>query len=176
MTIERKRLSQLFFPIFLETLCSILAGIVDTLMLSTEGDQAVGAVGTATTYINIFIILFLVISTGMTAVMTQYIGAGRPGIAQRVKRLGLGFNLVFGTVVTLILCCFGGSILEAIGIADQLLESAKIYLQTVGFFCICNALIPVFSSYLRAFGHTPAAGTSKTESKPRIPRGTWPDS
>ena len=59
MTIERKRLPQLFFPIFLETLCSILAGIVDTLMLSAEGDQAVGAVGTATTYINIFIILFL---------------------------------------------------------------------------------------------------------------------
>lgn len=154
MTIERKRLPQLFFPIFLETLCSILAGIVDTLMLSVEGDQAVGAVGTATTYINIFIILFLVISTGMTAVMTQYIGSGRPGIAQRVKRLGLAFNLVFGAVVTLILCCFGGFILEAIGIAEQLLEPAKIYLQTVGFFCICNALIPVFSSYLRAFGHT----------------------
>ena len=29
MAIERKRLPQLFFPIFLETLCSILAGIVD---------------------------------------------------------------------------------------------------------------------------------------------------
>ena len=84
MTVERKRLPQLFFPIFLETLCSILAGIVDTLMLSVEGDQAVGAVGTAVTYINLFIILFLVISTGMTAVMTQYIGAGRRGIDQRV--------------------------------------------------------------------------------------------
>ena len=154
MTIERKRLPQLFFPIFLETLCSILAGIVDTLMLSVEGDQAVGAVGTATVYVNIFIILFLVISTGMTAVMTQYIGAGRPGIAQRVKRLGLLFNLVFGAVVTLILVCFGGDILEAIGVAAQLRRSAKTYLQTVGFFCICNALIPVFSSYLRAFGHT----------------------
>lgn len=154
MTIEQKRLPQLFFPIFLETLCSILAGIVDTLMLSVEGDQAVGAVGTAVTYINLFIILFLVISTGMTAVMTQYIGAGRPGIAQQVKRLGLRFNLVFGTGVTLVLLCFGGDILEAIGVADQLQESARIYLQTVGFFCVCNALIPVFSSYLRAFGHT----------------------
>ena len=154
MTIEQKRLPQLFFPIFLETLCAILAGIVDTLMLSVEGDQAVGAVGTAVTYVNIFIILFLVISTGMTAVMTQYIGAGRPGIAQRVKRLGLRFNLVFGAAVTVLLLCFGGDILEAIGVTDQLQENAKIYLQTVGFFCVCNALIPVFSSYLRAFGHT----------------------
>ena len=92
MNIERKRLPQLFFPIFLETLCAILAGIVDTLMLSAEGDQAVGAVGTATTYINIFVILFLVISTGMTAVMTQYIGAGRPGIARFVvmRKVNMG--------------------------------------------------------------------------------------
>ena len=154
MTMTRKSLPQLFFPLFLETLCSILAGIVDTLMLSIEGDQAVGAVGTATTYINIFVILFLVISTGMTAVMTQYIGSGRPGIAQRVMRLGLGFNLVIGTAVTLVLFFFGGNILVGIGIADQLLEPAGIYLRTVGLFCICNALIPVFSSYLRSFGHT----------------------
>ena len=157
MTIERKRLPQLFFPIFLETLCSILAGIVDTLMLSAEGDRAVGAVGTATTYINIFIILFLVISTGMTAVMTQYIGAGRPGVARRVMGVGLLFNLTVGAVVTVILCCFGGRILEGIGIAPPLYGPAKTYLQTVGVFCICNALIPVFSSYLRSFGHTAPA-------------------
>ena len=157
MSIERKRLPQLFFPIFLETLCAILAGIVDTLMLSAEGDQAVGAVGTATTYINIFVILFLVISTGMTAVMTQYIGAGRPGIARRVMGLGLLFNLVIGTTVTVILCCFGGSILQRIGIARQLYVPAKTYLQTVGLFCICSALIPVYSSYLRSFGHTAPA-------------------
>ena len=41
-----------------------------------------------------------------------------------------------------------------LGIAVQLLEPAKTYLQIVGAFCICNALIPIFSSYLRAFGHT----------------------
>ena len=70
MPSDKKRLPQLFFPIFFEVLCSILAGVVDTLMLSTEGDQAVGAVGTANTYISIFVIMFSVISSGMIAVMT----------------------------------------------------------------------------------------------------------
>ena len=157
MNIEKKSLPQLFFPIFLETFCAILAGIVDTLMLSAESDQAVGAVGTATTYINIFVILFLIISTGMTAVMTQYIGAGRPGIARRVMGIGLLFNLVIGVAVTIVLGCFGGTILKTIGIAQQLYQPAKTYLQTVGMFCICNALIPVCSSYLRSFGHTAPA-------------------
>ena len=36
---------------------------VDTLMLSSVSDQAVGAVGTANTYISVFIIMFGVISS-----------------------------------------------------------------------------------------------------------------
>ena len=58
LTKDRKTLHQLFFPIFFEILCSILTGVVDTLMLSSEGDQAVGAVGTANSYISIFVIMF----------------------------------------------------------------------------------------------------------------------
>lgn len=159
MNIKQKRLSQLFFPIFLETICAFLAGIADTLMLSWEGDQAVGAVGTATTYFNIFIFLFTVVSSGMMAVMTQYIGGGRPGIARRAMRLGGLFNLALGAVSSLVLFCFAQPILETIGIARQLLEPAKTYLQTVGLFSICSALIPVYSSYLRSFGHTAPAMT-----------------
>ncbi len=153
MATEQKKLHQLFFPIFFEILFSMLAGAVDTLMLSSVGDQAVGAVGTANTYISVFIIMFSVISSGMVAVMTQYIGAGRPGVAHQALRLGLLFNLAVGLVITVLLCIFSGPILRAVGIADQLLEPAETYMQVVGFFCICNALSPIFSSYLRAFGH-----------------------
>ena len=59
---NRKNLTQLFIPICLETLLYMLAGMVDTLMLSSVSDQAVGAVGTANTYIGIFIIMFSVIA------------------------------------------------------------------------------------------------------------------
>ena len=62
---NQKTLTQLFIPICLETLLYMLAGMVDTLMLSSVGDQAVGAVGTANTYIGIFIIMFSIISSGM---------------------------------------------------------------------------------------------------------------
>lgn len=154
MTEYKKSLPQLFFPIFFENFFSMLTGMVDTLMLSMEGDQAVGAVGTANTYISIFVIMFSIISSGMIAVMTQYIGARRPGIAQRAMRLGLLFNLAVGIVISGVLFCFAGSILGVIGIAQQLLQPATTYLKTVGLFCVCNALIPIYSSYLRAFGHT----------------------
>ena len=54
MAAERKTLTQLSVPICLETLFYMLSGMVDTLMLSSVSDQAVGAVGTANTYIGVF--------------------------------------------------------------------------------------------------------------------------
>ena len=64
MAVERKNLLQLFIPISLETLCFMLTGMVDTMMLSSVNDAAVGAVGTANTYIGVFIIMYSVVSMG----------------------------------------------------------------------------------------------------------------
>ena len=151
---KRKTLGQLFVPICLETLCLMLAGTVDTLMLSSVSDEAVGAVGTSNTYIGIFIIMCSVITSGMIAVMTQYIGANRIGVAYQARQMGLAFNFVIGISLSVFLFLFSDSVLEIVGVAPRLMEPAKLYLQTVGSFCFLNALIPIFSSYLRAFGHT----------------------
>lgn len=157
----QKNLRQLFFPIFLETLCQMLTGMADTLMLSTVGDQAVGAVGTVNTYVSNFIILFSILSAGMMAVMTQYIGAGRPAVARQARQLGLAFNLTLGGALSVFFVLCSGPVLRVMGVAAMLEEPARIYLRTVGAFCFCNALIPIFSSYLRSFGHTrpPLAAT-----------------
>lgn len=160
---QQKKLHQLFFPIFFEILFMMLTGAVDTLMLSSVGDQAVGAVGTANTYIGIFIIMFSIISSGVMAVMTQYIGANRPGIARLAMKLGLSFNAVVGIFLTILLTFGAETILKTVGIAAQLLEPARIYLQVVGMFCLCNALTPIFSGYLRSFGHaTPTLAATVT--------------
>ncbi|MBO5032071.1 MAG: MATE family efflux transporter [Lachnospiraceae bacterium] len=151
---KQKGLVQLFIPICLETLCHMLAGVVDTLMLSSVGDKAVGAVGTANTYISMFIIMFSIISSGMIAVMTQYIGAGKNGVAYQARQVGLLFNAVLGIFMSLILFTCSEAILKMVGIADSLLPYAVTYLKIVGGFSILNAVIPIFSSYLRAFGHT----------------------
>lgn len=154
MSVERKTLTQLFVPICFETLFYMLSGMVDTLMLSSVSDQAVGAVGTANTYIGVFIIMFGVISSGMVAVMTQNIGAGRPGIAYQARQLGLAFNAVIGVLMSVFLALFSGSMLRIVSIAPALMEPAETYLKIVGGACFLNALIPIFASYLRVFGYT----------------------
>ena len=114
MAAERKTLTQLSVPICLETLFYMLSGMVDTLMLSSVSDQAVGAVGTANTYIGAFIIMFGVISSGMVAVMSQNIGAGKPGIAYQARQLGLVFNALTGILMSFILAAFSGWILKIV--------------------------------------------------------------
>ena len=150
---QHKKLHQLFFPIFFELLFVMLTGAVDTLMLSSVGDQAVGAVGTANTYIGLFVMMFSIISSGVMAVMTQYIGAGRPGVARQAMTLGLLFNLTLGAVITLLLTWGAETILNTVGIAPQLMDDARTYMRIVGLFCVCNALCPIFSGFLRSFGH-----------------------
>lgn len=154
MAVERKTLAQLSVPICLETLFYMLSGMVDTLMLSSVSDQAVGAVGTANTYIGVFIVMFGIISSGMVAVMSQNIGAGRPGIAYQARQLGMIFNAVIGILMSAVLAVFSGGILRMVSIAPALFEPAETYLKIVGGTCFLNALIPNFSSYLRVFGYT----------------------
>ena len=116
---QNKSLFQLFVPLCLETIFYMLSGMVDTLMLSSVGDQAVGAVGTANTYIGVFIIMYSVVSMGMLAVMTQNIGAGRPGIACQAKTLGLWFNGILGVVMSVFLFFCSDGILYVVGIARR---------------------------------------------------------
>ena len=97
---QRKTLKQLFIPITIELLCYMLAGIVDTLMISSVSDKAVGAVGTANTYLSVFVISFSIISSGVIAVMTQFIGAGKKGIAYQARQVGLVFNLCIGILLS----------------------------------------------------------------------------
>lgn len=149
---ERKTLGQLFVPICIEIIFFMLAGMVDTLMLSSVGDQAVGAVGTANTYIGMFIITYSVVSNGMMAVMTQNIGANKPGVAYQARQLGVVFNIIIGIIISSTLYFGAGFILDFVGIADALRQPAMEYLQIVGGFSFLNALIPIFSGYLRAFG------------------------
>lgn len=153
METQRKTLGQLFVPICFETLFYMLAGMVDTLMLSSVSDQAVGAVGTANTYIGMFIIMFSIITSGMIAVMTQSIGAEKAGVAYQARQIGLVFNATLGVALGIFLWAFSGNILDMVGIADALREPAVSYLEIVGGCCFLNALIPVFAGYLRAFGH-----------------------
>ena len=111
-------LRRLFWPIFFETFFMMIAGTADTLMLSSVGDLAVGAVGTANTYLNLLIVMFNITSTGMVAVMTQYIGAGRKRVTVHARRIGILFNAILGSAVSLLMLLGSTAFLRLMGTSD----------------------------------------------------------
>ena len=129
----------------------MLAGMLDTLMLSRVSDEAVGAVGTANTYIGMFFILFGVMSSGLIAVMTQYIGLNKKGIAYQARQLAIIINGVIGVALSLFFGFGADWFINTLGVAELIKPMTILYLRIVGAGCIFDALIPVFSCYLRAF-------------------------
>lgn len=150
---REKGFLSIFFPIFIETLFMIICGVVDTLMLSGVGDKQVGGVGAANTYLSLFTILFMVISSGMTAVVAQHYGKRKYGIASQAYKLGFIFNAVSGVLISFVLGFFAKDILILLDTAPELLESASTYMQAIGMTLFLNALIPICNSYLRCFKH-----------------------
>ena len=160
---KHKKLLNLFLPIFAETFLLMLAGLVDSVMISRISDDAVGAVGTANTYVGLIFLVFAIVSNGLLAVMTQYIGAGKKGVAFQARQLAIILNLIFGLSFSLGLGFGARALVNALGVSEALRDDAAIYIRIVGAGCLLDALIPVFSSYLRAFDKTKytliAAGT-----------------
>ena len=148
---RKSKLFLLFVPIFFETFFLMLSGIVDTLMLSGISDDAVGAVGTANTYVGMFFILFAIMSSGLIAVMTQYIGLGKKGVAFQARQLAIVINGCLGIILAVLLVALSEPIISGLGIAESMKGNAIMYMRIVGGGCFLDALIPVFSTYLRAF-------------------------
>ena len=150
----RKNIFQLFWPIFAETLLMILVGSIDTLMVSKVSDNAAGAIGTSNSFIALFLISFNIISSGVMAVMTQYIGAKKESVAVKALRLGLFINTILGITLSLILFFFAKEFLHLMDVQPVQFEDALTYTRVIGATIFLNSITPILSSYLRAFGKT----------------------
>ena len=150
---KKNSLIALFIPIFLETLLLMSTGIADTLMLSSV-HNGVGAVGTANSYIGMFFIFLSVVTTGMMAVMTQNIGAKRPGVAYQTRQLAILVNGIIGLIISGLLIGLSEPILKMLCTSEELLPLATVYMRIVAIGSFFDGLTLIFSSYLRAFNHT----------------------
>jgi putative MATE family efflux protein len=153
MVIKEHRLMHIFWPLLIEVFLAVLIGLADTLMLYGVSKTAVGAVGSAATYMNFINVFFIVISGGMLAVFTQFVGAKKIPDAQKALKLSLAINASIAIVISIILILFAHPILDALMGESDLVSKAAQYLQIVGGTSIFMALTPIVSEYMRSFGH-----------------------
>ncbi|OPZ92362.1 MAG: Multidrug resistance protein NorM [Firmicutes bacterium ADurb.Bin419] len=142
----------LVWPIFIESLLRILFGNVDTFMLSAYSDNSVAGVGAANQFVSIIILMFQVVSSGCTIIISQYLGAENKKRASDVALVSIGFNMVLGIITSIFMFVFSGSILKIMNFEQDIYNYSKEFLTIIGSFSFIQALSITVSAILRSYG------------------------
>lgn len=140
----------LTWPIFLQSILTMLVGNVDQYMISSYSENAVGAISNANQIINLLLISFSIISVATTILVSQYIGAKNTEKLSTIYSLSLAVNLIFSLAIAAVIFLFSSPILTFMSLPDELFADASTYLKLVGGFIFLEGLTTTFSAILRA--------------------------
>lgn len=141
-------------PMFLEMLLNILIHNVDTMMLSGYSENSVGAVGNANQVMNLLILMFGIIATATSVVVSQYLGAKRYEKMNMIYTLVFAVNLVFGIVLSALLVGLKQPVMGLIGVSKEMMSDTLIYTDIAGGTLFLTACYNVMTQILRCNGHT----------------------
>lgn len=153
MQVHQHRFVKVFWPLLVEIFLTVLVSLSDTLMLYGVGQTAVAAVGSSITYLNFLNVSFIILSAGLLAVFTQYVGANQAEVTKKAAWMGVAMNSVIAIGVMALIYLFFSQFIHFI-IPDQAIaDLATEYGLIVGAASIFVAINPIVGNYMRAFGH-----------------------
>ncbi|WP_368503725.1 MATE family efflux transporter [Alkalihalophilus sp. As8PL] len=153
-TARNATLFALTWPIFIEILLHMLMGNADTLMLSQYSDDAVAAVGVSNQLLMVIIVMFGFIATGTSVLVAQHLGADQKEDAGKIAVVSIIANLLFGVLLSIALFFIGPSMLLIMGLPEELLREATLYLQIVGGFSFIQSVLMTIGAVLRSHRFT----------------------
>lgn len=153
-TLKQFSLFKLALPIFIQMILSVCLGYVDTVMISRCSDSAVGSIGNANQIIMLVTLTFAIVSSATGVVVAQYLGARQTKRMNQIYTVSLGFNLVLGFSVCIVVVALCRPLLRLIRVPDEMFSDAVNYLQIVGCFLVCDALLQIFEQIFNCHGRT----------------------
>ena len=157
---EIKRLagtvSKLSLPVLVEQFFIVVMGVINTMLASNMGKEAISAIGMIDTISNIMIALFGALSIGGTVIVAQYTGQKDRIKASQSAAQAVLSNLVISAGLAVLLWIFRFLIIRALyGDADALvLDFADQYFSISLWSYIPIAMISVSFGILRGSGDT----------------------
>lgn len=148
-----KQLLRFFFPILLGSFFQQMYNTVDTIIVGRAvGTQALAAVGSSSSLINLINGFFIGLSSGATVLLSQYYGAGDNAGVRRSLHTGIALSLILGLVVSLLGIFLGPVILRLIKTPESCLQDAVTYVQL--YFCgaVASMVYNMGTGILRAMG------------------------
>lgn len=140
---SKKDLARLIFPLMIELALTLLVGMIDSVMVSSVGEDAVSGVSLIDTVFQLLIYIFAAFGTGGAVVAGQYLGAGKQAEARETSGQLVWFSGLVSLGITGFVYCLRKPLLTVVfgAITCEVYNSANAYL-------LISALsIPALSVY-----------------------------
>jgi len=120
-----------FFPILLGTFFQQLYNTADAVIVGQNvGKLGLAAVGgTTSTIINLFIGVFVGLSSGFSVIVSQHYGAKNDKLVSICVHTSIAFSLIVGIIVSILGIIFSKTMLSNMNIPDDMMSMALPYLQ-----------------------------------------------
>lgn len=151
---DNKALFLLLVPVVVEQLLNSFMGMIDTMMVSTVGSEAISAVSLVDSFNNLIIQVFSAMAAGAAIICSQYLGSGDKRHANKAARQVVLTVTVISACVVLV-CLTGRERLLGFifgEVEDKVMEGCLVYfLITVTSYPFL-ALFSVGAAFFRAGG------------------------
>lgn len=125
-----KQLLLFFFPILIGTFFQQLYNTVDTVIVGQYvGKEALAAVGTTGTLINLLVGFFVGLSSGATVIISQFFGAGDRENLSRAVHTSVALALAGGAIIMVVGLLTSRFCLTLMGVPEEIMEDALTYIN-----------------------------------------------
>jgi putative MATE family efflux protein len=152
------------WPAVLESFFVSLAGMIDTMMVSSLGTYAVAAVGLTTQPKFITLAVFFSCNIAVSALVARRRGQGNRENANEILVSALLFTVIACVIISALSLIFGSQILSLAGSNADTHDAALLYFNVIQGCMIFNVLSLVINSAQRGSGNTKIAMTTNVVS------------
>ncbi len=148
-----KQLISFSIPLILGNLLQLTYNAMDSIVVGKfSGTDALAAVGTANPVMNIVILGITGICIGASVLMSEFFGAGNYKELKKEISTTLIFGCFFSLLVVIIGLIFSRGILILLGVPDEILDSATLYLKIIFVAMPFTYLYNAVSAAMRSVG------------------------
>ena len=159
-----KETIRMAWPALLESFFVALAGMIDTMMVSTMGTYAVAAVGLTTQPKFITLAIFFSINVSVSALVARRRGQKDQRSANEILLTALILTLLFCAILSVITVIWASPIISLCGSNADTHESAVLYFRVIQAGMIFNVLSLCINAAQRGSGNTKIAMTTNITS------------
>ena len=142
------------WPAMLESFFTALAGLIDSLMVSSLGSYAVAAVGLTTQPKFLGLSLFIAANVAISALVARRMGEGKREEANRIFSTFLAFLLLMAVILSILLVAFADPIIRLCGSEEVTHDSAVLYFRIIMGGMIFNCIQMGVNAAQRGAGNT----------------------